>query len=202
MSREKQAEHTLLPFTAQELLPPLQKRVLLYLAESDPQTINETVKALKGNYKSTWLAFNSLEKNRLIQKVTLKWYRGREYPQFWLTEGGVFVALCEEASTAALFEKSAGIYPENKVLHCLLEISPILSTEGFRALCFSFFRNGKLEQSDIDMLIASQMQHKLTVEEAKQLVEIMKKYPEQYKRFSEDMKQLQNNVEKIALLFE
>ena len=62
MTQPKEKQHTLKPIKKNQYLPPLQKRILLCLAKSHPQTINETVKAIKGHYKSSWTAFNSLEK--------------------------------------------------------------------------------------------------------------------------------------------
>jgi hypothetical protein len=130
-----------------------------------------------------------------------KTYRRREFPLFWVTESGVFVALCEGASPDILFEKSVNIYPENRVLRCLLEISPILGTEGFKGLYLAVLNKGTVEQGDISTLIATQMQHKITVEEAKKLVEIVRKYPEQYEQFKKSMGQLKKNMKKLDLLF-
>ena len=74
-------------------LPPLQKRIILCLAEHGPQTINETTRNISSHYKPTWVAFDSLGRKELIHKVNVKIYRGREYPQFWLTLEGSLVAL-------------------------------------------------------------------------------------------------------------
>jgi hypothetical protein len=57
MATKKDARHTVFPLSQRDVLPPLQRRIFLYLAEKDPQTINETVKALKRQYKSSWIAF-------------------------------------------------------------------------------------------------------------------------------------------------
>ena len=48
-----------------DILPPLQKRIVIHLANTKPRTINETVKAMKGQYKSQWTAFNSLKEKYL-----------------------------------------------------------------------------------------------------------------------------------------
>jgi|SRR3989304_5441459 len=201
MIRKKGMGHKLFPLTQNDVLPPLQRRIFIYLAEKDPQTINETVKALKGHYKSSWIAFGRLEKKGMIKKVSSKTYRGREYPCFWITEGGVFVALCEGVNPTVLLEKSVKVYPENRVLHCLLEISPILGIAGFKTLYLAVLGRGKVEENDIAILVATQMQHKLTIEEGKEIVEIVRKYPEQYEQFRENMKQLHKNMRKFDLLF-
>jgi hypothetical protein len=202
MNSKPNAEHTLFPLTTKELLPPLQKRIFLFLSENEPQTINETVKALKGHYKSSWLAFNALEKKAMIKKVTLKLYRGREYPCFWITEGGVFVALCEGANPNKLLEKVQKIYPENKVLQCLLEISPILGIDGFKVVYLAVLAKGKVEESDLATLMATQMQSKITIEDASKLVEIVKKYPEEHERFIENSRHIEENMKKISSLLE
>jgi ribosomal protein L28 len=80
MSDSKSPHHNSKPITKKTFLPPLQKKVLLYLANNEPKTINETVKALKSHYKSTWNAFNNLEKKTLINPVSTKKYQGQEYP--------------------------------------------------------------------------------------------------------------------------
>jgi predicted transcriptional regulator len=75
-------------------LPPLQNRIMLYLARNEPQAINETVEGCKGHCKSLWIALNALEQKGLIKKADLKTYRNREYPRFWLTQESAHV--CSE----------------------------------------------------------------------------------------------------------
>lgn len=80
MSSEDTQEHMSFRLAKGDVLPPLQKRIVLYLARSEPQTINETMKALNGSYKSFWVAFDSLDKKQMIKKIDTKFYRGQEYP--------------------------------------------------------------------------------------------------------------------------
>jgi hypothetical protein len=47
---------------------PLQKKIVLHLAKSEPQTINETVTSIDGHYKSSWIAFNKLEEKQIIKR--------------------------------------------------------------------------------------------------------------------------------------
>lgn len=100
-------------------LPPLQKRIILCLAEHGPQTINETTRNMKpkGHYKPTYMAFKSLKAKGLIQKQGSKTYRGREYAQFWLTEKGVITALVYGAKPKILqsiiYEKLPAFSIEN-----------------------------------------------------------------------------------------
>ena len=78
MTKPKAPQHTSKPKTKNAFLPPLQRKVFLYLANNDPKNINETVKAIKGHYKSSWNAFNGLEKKKLVKIVSSKTYRGQE----------------------------------------------------------------------------------------------------------------------------
>lgn len=195
MIQQKRREQTWMPIKKSQLLPPLQRRIFLNLAKKDPQTINGTAKAVKGHYKSSWLAFNSLEKKGMIRKVTSKKHRGNEYPCFWLTESGVFIALLEGANPATLLEKTLKIYPENKDLQCLLEISPILGTDAYNIAFSAILGKGKLEPIDKSTIMATQMQKKLSFDEAKQITTILKKYPEQYRQFKEKVEQLKENVQ-------
>ena len=72
-------------------------------------------------------SLHSLKEKGLIEETDVKRYRGREYSQFWLTERGVIEAVIEEVPSHMLFEKTKEIYPENYVLHCLLEIAQNLA---------------------------------------------------------------------------
>ncbi len=121
MSDSKPLHHNSKPITKKTFLPPLRKKVLLYIANNEPKTINETVKALKSHYKSTWNAFNDLEKKNIIKPVSSKIYQGQEYPRYWVTEGGALIALCEGAKTKNVIERTIEIYPEKKKIHYLLE---------------------------------------------------------------------------------
>jgi hypothetical protein len=195
MIQQKRREQTWMPIKKSQLLPPLQRRIFLNLAKKDPQTINETAKAIKGHYKSSWLAFNSLEKKGMIRKVASKKYRGNEYPCFWITESGVFIALLEGANPATLLEKTLKIYPKNKDLQYLLEISPILGTDAFNVAFSAILGKGQLEPIDTTTIMVTQMQKKLSSDEVKQIITILKKYPEQYRQFRENVEQLRESVQ-------
>ena len=162
----------------------------------------ETGKALDEDYKSLWTAFKALENKKLVGKVSAKVYRNVEYPLFWLTEGGVYVALCQGINPDALLEKALKIYPENVVLHCLLEISPILGIKGFDVACLAVLNKGKIEQSDINSVIVAQMQDRLSVEDAKRIVDIIKKYPSINEQFKIDMQKRLRSMKSLEGIFE
>ena len=132
MSKDKPNLHMSIQSNSGDILPPLQKRIVLTLAKNEPQTINELVKAMKGSYKSYWIALNSLKEKLMVQTVSSKLYRNREYPQFWVSPAGVLLALFEGESPKNLLEKSLMIYPNDTNLQAILELSPILGTEAFK----------------------------------------------------------------------
>lgn len=160
--------------------PPLQRRIILHLAKKDPQTINETKRGLRGHYKSTWIAFNVLKQKGLIKKTGAKIYRNREYPRFWLTQGGIFVALVEGADADDLLQRTAKAYPNEKTLQCCLELSPLLGLEGFRIGLSAIQDKGKLDDSDMTKILYAHAQKDMSTQRLKGLIEILRKYPKEY----------------------
>ena len=199
MTEEKRREQIWKPLKKNQLLPSLQKRIILNLAKNKPQTINETAKAIKGHYKASWLAFKSLEKKGIIKKVTSKKYRGREYPCFWATDSGIFIALLEGANPATLLEKTLKFYPQNKDLQCLLETSLILGTEAYYMAFSVILSKGKLEPIDTSTIMITQMQKELSLDEVKQIITILKKYPKHYQKFKENIEQLKEILHACSL---
>jgi hypothetical protein len=188
--------------TKRDNLPPLQKRIILYLAMHEPQTINETVKGIRSrqyrsSYKSSWTAFNSLEKKGAIKKTDVKTYRGREYPRFWLSSAGVFVALVEGASAQDLLEKTIKAYPNDKVLQCCLELAPFTGIEGYRVALSAILSKGKFEQSDATTMMLTQMEKDLSIKQFKQFLEVLKRYPEEYEKMKKQVEQFNKSLDKI-----
>jgi len=181
-------------------LPQLQKRIILYLAKSGAQTINETVKGLKGHYKSSWIAFNVLRKKGLIKKTDVKIYRNREYPRFWLTQGGIFVALVEGADTTNLLQTTLKSYPNDKTLQCCLELSPLLGLEGFRIALLAIQNKGKLDDSDTMKILLTHAQKDVSIEQFRELIEILKKYPKEYYETRKRLSQISKTLTELESL--
>ena len=163
-------------------LPPLQKLIVLHLAKSKPQTINETVTALSKSYKPTWLAFKSLEKKKLIRKTDVKNYRGREYPLFWLTDEGMIAAMLEGANQPFLLETTKTLFPDEKIVHCFLEViqhmNPMMIT-----LAGNVVKNkGTLDFVDFMKILVSDATFEIDVETMESIVSVLKKYPEEYEQ--------------------
>jgi len=199
MIQRKEKEHKLTD-NKKEFLTPLQKKILLFLAVSHPQTKNETVKAIKGNYRSSWDAFKELERKNLIKAISLKVYRGREYPRFWVTENGIILAMSEKAKPEILLRKTQEIYPENRDLHFLIEVIPILGESAFKMLYLAVITNGKIEQNDLIPIFAAQ--GKLTDEDLRKYISILKKYPERHKQHAEYIKRVGKNLKDLSDMFD
>jgi hypothetical protein len=191
MSKPQQGRHK---------FPPLQKLIILHLAHSKPQTINQTKKGIRKDYKSTYIALSSLKQKGLVQQTTTKTYRGREYPEFWLAEKGIFLALYYEPKPASLLWRTIEIYPENKGLHFLIEAVPILGRNALDVLYLAASTDGEIQQDEIDSILARQMAQKLTPEQIKQFAAILKKYPEQQQQCVSSLKQASENISKISKL--
>jgi hypothetical protein len=177
-----------------KILPPLQKRIILQLAKNGARTINKTAEEIKKQYKSSWTAFNTLKRKGLIRKTDLKIYRNREYPRFWLTQAGIFVALVEGADATNLLQKTLKNFPNDKTLLFCLELAPLLGLEGFRIALSAIQDKGKLDDSDKMTILLAHAQKDVSVKQFTQLIEILKRYPKEYgrtkKRLSQTIKVL------------
>jgi hypothetical protein len=199
MLRKKDKEHKLI-HKKQEFLTPLQEKILLFLASNYPMTKNETKKGISGNYRSSWDALKGLENKKLIQEVSQKIYRGREYPRYWVTENGILLALSNKLKPETLLRKAKEIYPENTNLHFLIEIVPILGDSAYDMLSLAVVTNGKFEKSDILQIYASQ--GKLTDKEIRNYNSILKNYPEIYQRHVAFMKQASKNLKDLLKMYD
>lgn len=186
-------------------LPPLQRRVVLCLAQKGSQTKNEVntnIPLLKlaevAHYKPTWVAIKSLTKKGLIQEVGTKHRRGQNYPTYWLTDEGVFVALIEGANSKTLLNKTRKLFPKNKALLCYLDIAPKFNPKIFEIAYSAVKTKGKLEPIDVATMLFTQMQTETTIETFRELMEILKKkYPKLYNSIKEQIENMSQNLNQI-----
>ena len=182
MSKKKSKEHMSKPKTKGDNLPSLQKAVVLHLAKNEPQTINETVTAIGKSYKPAWIAFNSLEKKKLIWKADVKEYRGREYPLFWLTAEGIIIAILEGANRILLLDESKRLFPEAKILHCFLELvehmNPMVLQLGLNVVK----KTGNMDFAGLMTILISDTTSENDAEQMKKLVTVLKNYPQEYEK--------------------
>lgn len=182
MSNQKKGQHMSKPTIKSDNLHPLQKIIVLHLAENEPQTINQTVVAISKSYKPTWIAFNSLEKKNLITKTGTKSYRGRDYPRHWLTDEGMIMALMEGANADRLLEQTKILYPDSKIIHSFLEITPFIHPQVMRLTYSTVKEKGKLGFAEVATLYISQAAIGMDFETAKKFALTLKKYPEEYSK--------------------
>jgi hypothetical protein len=192
----KEAEEHKLTINPQDFLTALQRKILLFLAVDYPRTMNSTVRAMSGNYRSSWDAFKELEEKKLIKPVSIKFYKGRKYPQFWATENGILIAMSEGADPKILLRRTQAIYPDNKELQFLVETIPILGESAYNMLYLAVITNGKIEESDLISVFAAQK--KLTEEEKRRYNEILKRYPERHKQHADFIKRARKNLKELS----
>ena len=180
MSKPKTKKHMSKSKMKGDNLPPLQKLIVLHFAESEPQTINKTVKAISKSYKPAWTAFNSLKEKKLIRKADVKEYRGREYDRYWLTDEGMIMAMMEGASSEKLLKQTKILYPDAEIIHCFLEMMPFIDPEVMKMSYASVKGKGKFGFIEVATLFLSQAAMPMDIETAKELKKVLKKYPVQY----------------------
>jgi hypothetical protein len=201
MSENTEQKHISFELNKGEFLPPLQKRIVLHLAKNRPQTINETVKSLRGSYKSTWLAFNTLEEKQVIKKMGVKYYRGQDFPCFWLTSAGVLISLFAGISFEVLLEKTLKMYPDDKNLPIILELSPIFGIEPFKIAFSTLLKKGKLEEKDFMMIVTAEMQSDFDGKQPEDIIAVLKKHPVAYENTKQYARKALEKISKLDSLF-
>jgi len=172
-------------------LPPLQRRIVLYLAKANPQTINEIAANILSGSKSTWRAFNSLKAKGLIDEMDVKNYRGREYSYYWLTDEGVLTATIEGAPLDIILTKTQKIFPENRILQCFLEMAPIFNPDVIRIGYSAIKNKRKLQDIDLAKLLFVVMLTDIPLQLYTEVLKTLQKYPNEYEL-------LKTKIEKIS----
>jgi hypothetical protein len=163
--------------------------------------MNETKEGIKGSYKSLWIAFESLKGKDLIKQAKTKFWRGREYPQFWLTDRGILLALYLGADPQTVLTKTIEIYPEDKDSQFLIEFASVFRRRARNALYLATISERPITDIDSIFLISRQML-RMSPEEGRQYIARLRNYPAQYERFSETVKQATKTLTKFANLLQ
>ncbi len=188
---------------------PLQQRIILYLARTEPQTINETAKRISKDYKSSWTAFNKLSKKGLVKKVKKKYYRGNQYPYFWLTEVGILQAIDQGADPEHLLDQTCKIYPQNKNLQFFIQSVSVFGEEIADEFGGDILGNPDEVETSIIGLISTELMnlaiHTLEIrepyrqEQMTRFKVLLNRYPElhahlisQLEQYAEEFKRLAN----------
>jgi len=178
------------------ILPPLQRDIVLYLATEGSQTKNAIATGVSRSYKPTWTAFNSLTEKKLIKETDMKTWRGRDYPQFWLTDNGVLIALAEGANPDRLLEMTKQIYPKNPRLACYLEVLSKMSLHIIKTAYSALEAKGKLEPTDVINILLTETA-KSSDQLQKEVIDTLKAYPKEYDLFKKRMDQIWERLDKL-----
>jgi hypothetical protein len=192
MMRRKATQHNSKTTPEKELLHPLQRSIILCLATSNPQTKNETAKAINGHYRSTWNAIDALKEKGLITENGLKTHHGREFQLFWLTELGILVALREGAKPETFLRKTRQIFPENEDLHFLVEAIPILAPNLLDPAYVTLMENREIELSDKISVLFAQALIGLSSDQKKRFNAVLKRYPKVNQLVADFVQNVQN----------
>ena len=133
------------------LLPKLQKKIVLSLAKNEPMTMTETNKEISGSLTSTNRAFHELEIKKMIVEVA-KWkYRGREFPKFWLSDKGVAFSLLN-GKNANTIERIALSIRKDETLETYFELRN-LSPKIAHIIDKAILLRGKIEPEELVKLL-------------------------------------------------
>lgn len=179
----------------------LDKLIILILANIEPQTKRKIAKTIHKDYKQTWNSLERLEKNKLIKQATTTTINNTLYPQYWLTDEGIINALIIGVNPNKLLEQAKKTYPENKNIHCFLEIAPLFDPQVIKITSYSVKKKDKLGFREIMMLFLSQPSIAMDSETAKKLTTTLKKYPDAHNTLKnavqvmiDQLKQLQTSL--------
>jgi hypothetical protein len=140
-----------------------------------------------------------LRNNGLIKKKDQRMSLGRERDCYWLTDSGLFLALIEGAEPKKVLKKTEEIYPENKLLQCIIEITAVLGTSMHKIAYSAVSTKGKLEQDDKTAMMTAQLQKELSLEQIQELFAIMRKYPEQVGDMQAKIMEMIEKIKKVEL---
>ena len=136
-----------------------------------------------------------MKREGLVNQVLVKTYRGKEYPQYWLTPMGVYEVLINGVNSEKLFEMTKQLIPENSMLHCCLEIAPYISSEVFRIGVFAIKEKRKIQEVEaIAMMLANEQTHP-TTETYMKIAEIMTKYPGVHELMKKRLEEMKDNLD-------
>jgi DNA-binding MarR family transcriptional regulator len=182
-----------------DFLHPLQRKILLFLAVNEPNNKHAIASAINEHPTSTRKSLKSLEESRLIVKIDKRMSLGVKRDCYWLTDSGVFLALIEGAKPKNVLKRTEKIYPENKSLQCIIEITAILGTKMHKIAYSAVLTKGKLERDDRSAMMSAQLQKELSLEQIQELLAIMRKYPEQVGDMQEKIMEMIEKIKKVEL---
>jgi hypothetical protein len=185
--------------TEYQYLPPLQRQIVLYLAENSPQIKFRISKGIKGYYKSVCKAIKDLLGKKIIAETEKRTFAGDDSIDYWLTPAGVFVALVHGANAKRVLNRTTEVYPDNKMLQCFVELTTYLGTDIYQVGYQAILRKGKLEDSDVSLMLGTGLMKDLSLETVLKVIALIKKYPEQFSGFKEQIVEIMEKLRKTEL---
>lgn len=141
-------------------LPPLQRKILIHLAEHGPKTRNEVSDRIGSAYKSILFAFKSLQKKGFIQIVSHKYHRNQGFPQFWLTVNGVGLALLNNANPEKVRENALKSFKKSEdktAIEVYFKVRESAGPKVAKVLDKLIYSIGKIELPDLLMKLTPQL---------------------------------------------
>jgi hypothetical protein len=199
MSQPPQGEHTSKGVTENQYLPPLQKQILVYLAEKQPQSKYSVSKGMNRHYKSVYDAIDDLAEKKILVEIKKEEYRNQEHSAYWLTPAGVFIALVQGANAKTLLNRTTEVYPDNLSTQCVVEVTTIIGTEMHQIGYQAILKKGKLEKSDVSLMMGTALLNDLSLEKINEIISLMKRYPEQFGDLKGKIDELIEKMKKAEL---
>jgi hypothetical protein len=78
-------------------------------------------------------------------------------------------------------------------------VSTVLGTDMYRLAYPAILNKRKLEKDDVAFMMATQLQKDLSLDQIKNLISIMMKYPDQFGNFKEQRDKMLENLKKVEL---
>lgn len=178
------------------LLPKLQKKIILSLAENEPMTMSETNKKISGQLTSTSRAVHELEIKKMIAEVA-KWeYRGRKFSKYWLSDKGVAFALLNDRNVNTI-ERIALSIRKNETLETYFELRNI-SPKIAHIIDKAILLRGKIEPEELVKLLIPEIAstEKVDFEKFFNAIEKSEKYEEILDHYVGHLKKFINELEK------
>ena len=186
-------------------LPPLQKRIVLSLAQKGPQTRNKLAEETGSEWKNVRFALRSLvQKMGLVQELTKKkYYLGQRFPTFWLTGIGIAYALLHGSDPTVILTHIKSSYPQEEEMRLIVSLTQVLGKKTL-SLALRMVLSYPLEEAIGKISVMGLLEaKKFTSKDSKTLVrETMKAlepYPKYYnKHFKiwQDISELSEEVVK------
>jgi len=111
-----------------------------------------------------------------------------------LTPAGVFVALDHGANPKTVLNRTTEVYPDNKMLQCFVELTTYLGTDIYQVGYQAILKKGKLEDSDVSLMLGTGLMKDLSLEKVLSIIALMKKYPEQFSGFKEQIVEIMEKL--------